>query len=260
MVIQMRVTLSASLTIMDGLKYRYFFFDLDNTLTRSKSNIEEAHADILSALARRAEIIVVSGSRESVIERNLKGVQGAYHMLSQNGNYAQRKDGAVLWRRTLSQEQKDAIVALAQSMVSVLRVPVKNPDDLIEDRGSQVSYSVLGHHEDVAIKERFDPDFSTRRKLLAMFAKDIKKLEDHCNVEVRIGGTTCLDFTEKGKHKGYNVAALIEMMQWRAQESVYFGDALFPGGNDETVIGIVDTKPVRAYAETFAILSELLGH
>ena len=62
---------------------------------------------------------------------------------------------------------------------------------------------------------------------------------------------------EKGKNKGFNVRAFMEHMHWLDEDSVYVGDALFSGGNDETVIGVIPTKAVKDYKETFAYLSGL---
>ena len=75
---------------------------------------------------------------------------------------------------------------------------------------------------------------------------------------MRTGGTTTLDFTLKGKHKGFNIARFIEKMGWKKEDCVYVGDALFPGGNDETVIGVIPTKAIHDYHETYAYLASVL--
>ena len=73
-------------------------------------------------------------------------------------------------------------------------------------------------------------------------------------IDVVPGGTTCFDFFLRGKNKGYNVLRLIKKKDWRNTECVYVGDALFPGGNDETVIGVIPTHPVQGPDETFAFI------
>ena len=45
-------------------------------------------------------------------------------------------------------------------------------------------------------------------------------------------------------------------MDWDINECIYFGDSLFPGGNDETVIGIIDTVAVQNHRHTHDILKE----
>jgi hydroxymethylpyrimidine pyrophosphatase-like HAD family hydrolase len=78
-------------------------------------------------------------------------------------------------------------------------------------------------------------------------------------IDVKIGGTTCYDYFKKGHHKGSNVRALIEHKGWDASECVYFGDKLMPGGNDETVIGVIDTIAVTNHRETYDKLKEVFG-
>jgi phosphomannomutase len=238
---------------------KHFFFDLDNTLTRSRSHIDPSHAPILAKLADRADVIVVTGSHRNQTDSQLKPeLEGKYFVLAQNGNQAVHRDGTVLWERMPSPEQKAAIVALAQKMVAHLALEVKDPNDLIEDRGSSVSYSTLGHHEDIAKKEPYDPDHSKRRALLEHFKTDVDALRTQHNIEVRTGGTTCLDFFEAGKNKGYNIDEFLKIMQWQKDDCLYIGDALFPGGNDETVIGVIPTQLVKDYHATYEYLKGVL--
>lgn len=239
---------------------QHFFFDLDNTLTRSKSPILPSHEEILVRLSERADVIVVSGSSEKNIWSRLTDKsRGCYYSLTQNGNRAFDKDRVLLWERLLTAEQKAAatrFVALARA-----HTPTTVPDenDLVEDRGCQVAFSFIGQHADIELKERFDPDFSKRRKVLADLHEEVEKLEREHGLEITIGGTTNLDIYQKGMNKGYNVRELIALKGWDPAESVYIGDALFPGGNDETVVGVIPTKAIRDYNETYAHLESILA-
>ena len=239
--------------------FKHFFFDLDNTLTRSKSHIEQPHMKILVRLTDRAEVVVVSGHDEDSIHRHLgPELIGRYYILSQNGNHAEDPTGRILWERKLTPEQVAATHAFIAKVRERFPFAVQDPDDLIEDRGCEVAFSLIGHHEDIRKKEAFDHDGSRRKKILDQMREEVAQLADR-NIEVRIGGTTVLDFMEKGKNKGFNVRAFMEHMHWRDEEAVYVGDALFPGGNDETVIGVIPTKAVKDYKETYAYLSGLLA-
>ena len=239
---------------------KHFFFDLDNTLTRSRSPITPENAAILQKLSERADVIVVSGSRRSQAQQQLgPELEGCYFVLCQNGNEAVLKDGTTLWLQKPSEEQKAAIVALAEKIKTHLALTVKNDNDLLEDRGCSVAYSTIGHHEDVALKESYDPDHGKRRALLEHFNDDVTALREKHGIEVRTGGTTCLDFFLAGKNKGSNITAFLPAMGWQKEDCLYIGDALFPGGNDETVIGIIPTKSVKNPEETFAYLASLLS-
>lgn len=239
---------------------KHFFFDLDNTLTPSKSLIEPAHIPILKALCQRADVIVVSGHGENDIRKHLTpALEGLYHTLGQNGNRAVLKDGTIVWNHSLSKTQKAACLAFIAEAQRQLNYTVRDESDIVEDRDSQIAFSLIGHHENKAKKDAFDPDRKIRQGILAEFELNggIKKLND-AGVEVRIGGTTNLDFFEYGKNKGYNVAEFIKRMRWKKEDSIYIGDALMPGGNDETVVGIIPTHAVRDYRETYEYLNAIL--
>lgn len=231
--------------------HRHFFFDLDNTVTRSRTEISSLMRAALSDLVDSGyDVVIVSGAK---VEQALKQTQDfPCYYLGQNGNHAY--DGSIksdMWRNTLTEKEKTEI------MEHILSIPrtwaVADEDDLIQDRECQISYSLLGHNEELSKKEAFDPDFSKRKQLLA----EHPLVSD--TVEIKMGGTTCLDYVPKGKHKGYNVAMLLRHLEWKKEECLYIGDALFPGGNDEAVVGVIDTKQVANPSETLEFLRSVLG-
>lgn len=239
---------------------RHFFFDLDNTLTRSKSPIVPEHEDLLVELGAKADVIIVSGSSEKNIWSRLTDKsRGSYYSLTQNGNRAFDKDRTLLWERLLTEEQKEAVrrfVVLARAHTPTV-VPDEN--DLLEDRGCQMAFSFIGQHADIELKERFDPDFSKRRKVLADLHEEVETLQHAHGLEITIGGTTNLDVYQKGMNKGHNVRALIERKGWDPAACLYTGDALFPGGNDDTVVGVIPTREVKDYHETYHFIKEQLA-
>jgi len=238
---------------------KHIFFDLDNTLTPSKSLILPESVPVLKKLCERVDVVVVSGHGATDIRKHLTpALQGLYHILGQNGNRAETRDGSVLWNRSLSKKQKGAILAFIAKARAHLNLTVRDENDIIEDRDSQIAFSLIGHHENHDKKEAFDPGGKKRAALLNELTDDVKVLEK-AGVEVRIGGTTNLDIFEYGKNKGYNVPAFIEKMRWDKNDCVYIGDALFPGGNDETVIGKIPTHAVKDYHETYDYIGKLLA-
>jgi phosphomannomutase len=226
------------------IKYLRLFFDLDNTLTRSRTKITPEMKELLGSLPY--DIIVISGASVDQLKYQLDGL--SCYTLGQNGNHAVHGD-LELWRDPLTPDDIREIEAHIASLPHVAEIP--DISDLIENRGSQISYSIYGHHAPVAVKEKIDPDQALRIGLLAQHPL----LSD--NIEVKIAGTTCLDYFKKGRNKGYNVTRLAEYMGWNLDTCLYFGDALFPGGNDETVIGIIDTESVTDPDDTFRKLQLL---
>jgi phosphomannomutase len=227
-------------------KYLRLFFDLDNTLTRSRTKITPEMKQLLISLP--CDITVISGASVDQLTYQLDGL--SCYLLGQNGNHAVHGD-IELWRDLLSPRE---IHDIEQHIGSLPRVVADIPDmsDLIENRGSQISYSIYGHHAPVADKEKIDSDQALRVGLLAQHP-----LESD-SIEVKIAGTTCLDYFKHGRNKGYNVTRLAEYMSWNLDTCLYFGDALYPGGNDETVIGVIDTESVRNPEDTYQKLQLLL--
>jgi HAD superfamily hydrolase (TIGR01484 family) len=220
----------------------HLFFDLDNTVTRSRTKITTALKEILTNT--KYDVIVVSGATCTQIAYQMDDVP--CYKLGQNGNHAINKNDNTLWEERLNEVEKVEIMKHIESLPRTWEVI--DEKDLVQDRGCQISYSLLGHHEIIEKKEEFDPQSNVRKDLLEKHPFQSETLE------VKIGGTTCLDYTAKGKHKGYYVAKLIEKMNWNKDECIYFGDMLFPGGNDETVVGVIDTQAVKNPEDTLEIL------
>lgn len=229
---------------MDNTKtYLRLIFDLDNTLTRSRSKITAEMKKLLSSLTQ--DIVVISGATTEQIAFQLDDL--SCYRLGQNGNHAMH-DMEELWRDMLTPHEVAEIEAHIASFPRL--VPVPDESDLVENRGSQISFSVYGHHAPVSVKEKIDPDQALRVGLLAQHPL----VSD--TIEVKIGGTTCLDYFKKGRNKGYNITRLCKYKGWNLDTCLYFGDALFPDGNDETVIGIIDTESVANPDDTY---KKLLG-
>jgi HAD superfamily hydrolase (TIGR01484 family) len=232
---------------MNPSAYRHIFFDMDGTVTRSRTPASAEMKDALLALiASGRHVIVISGQDTMATQVGA----GSYYM-GQNGNHTvNAQSGEELWNDVLSNEAKADIYA---HIASLPRIPeVRDGADLIEDRGSQVSFSLLGHHADISVKEKFDPGGARRKKML----EERPFISEYA--EVKVAGTTTLDYFKKGAHKGSNIERLIERMGWKKEECVYVGDQLYKGGNDEPVIGVIDTHEVKNPDETLAYIESIL--
>jgi phosphomannomutase len=229
--------------------YRHLFFDLDGTVTPSRSLIlPDMKRAMLALLDSGTDIIIVSGAEVKQALFQTDGLPFVY--LGQNGNHAyDKKTDTELWRELLTPEEKKDVFAHIDSIPRTWEVT--DEADLVEDRNSQIAYSLLGHHADKAAKTTFDPKGELRQELL----KKYPFVSD--TMQVVIGGTTCLDYIKKGFHKGRNVGRLIHERGWGKDECVYVGDALYPGGNDESVVGVIETKPVTKPEDTLEFLRSI---
>ncbi len=235
--------------MIDLTAKKHLFFDKDNTVTRSRTPIEPAMAALLERIPQ--DIIIVSGQTVEGIWKETQGVTCT--VMGQNGNCVYETGGAELWYQHLDEAQTDEVLRHIAILRQKTNFTIKDENDLIEHRGAQISYSLIGHNEDIAKKEKVDPDKSLRTRLLGDTPFESE------TVEVKIGGTTTFDYFPKGKHKGHNVMQLIEHYGWNPDDAVYIGDGLFPGGNDEAVIGVIDTVPVDDHRHAYRLLCDVFG-
>jgi len=216
------------------MTYKHLFFDMDGTVTPSRSKIDQKMKELLSSLP--ATIAVISGSHNEQMDFQVDGLP--IIRMGQNGNHVIHPELGELWNDPLTSEQKAEIMAHAEKVWAACDQNVPDKNDIFEDRGAQISMSLYGHHADPVLKKAFDGDFKKRKALLEQFPF----VSD--NLEVKLGGSTCLDYFPKGKNKGFNIDRLITQLSWDKNECIFFGDALFPGGNDETVVGVIKTVQV----------------
>ncbi|MBI5644822.1 HAD-IIB family hydrolase [Candidatus Kaiserbacteria bacterium] len=238
---------------------KHIFFDLDKTLTASRTPMALGHQALFARLCDIRDVIVVTGgTREQIREQITPQFDGRYYILAQSGNQVFSKDGSILRDEKLSEIQLAAIMRCIDLLKKHFAIQVRDENDTVENRGAQVAYSVLGFHEDVKKKYAFDPDDSRRQAALATFTKEREQLLEN-GVEVIPAGTTNFSFIPAGRHKGYNVERFRKDMRWEKDDCAYVGDALFPGGNDESVIGVIPTKSVKNPDDTFIFIKDMLS-
>ena len=237
---------------------KHVFFDLDKTLTPSRAPMKERHVPLFERLCKERGVIVVTGQGEERIRAQIPAVHAnLYYKLSQQGNCAIDKDGKVLWREKLSKEQEEAVRAVVEIFKKDLNLKIADENDLFENRGSQANYSTIGFHADLKEKHAYDPDFSKRFALLKRHPEEIARLHE-AGIEAIPAGATSIDFILSGKDKGYNIKRFLALKAWKKQDCLYIGYALFRGGNDERVIGVIPTEAVKDEDETFDFIKQNL--
>lgn len=226
---------------------KHFFFDMDGTLTRSRSEISDgAAAGLRELILSGGDVVVVSGATKDQIIKQLGEITKEVVVMAQNGNHAESPTGETLWRNELTEVQKNGVFDLVSKMIRHADLVVNNTADLVEDRVCQISYSLIGHNARLEDKEVADPEKVIRNSLIFRFEPEVAEL-GNIGVQARVGGTTCVDFTIC--HKGENVRRFVEQMGWDCEECIYVGDSLFEGGNDHSVVGVIPTLAVDSPKE-----------
>jgi len=220
---------------------------MDMTVAPSRQPITQKMYNFLDSL--QEDIVIVSGQLVNKIEWQSNELPAI--RMGQNGNHAIDLDGTELWNFTLTLDQKKEILAHIDSLVALLPEPPNNEWNPIEDRGGQITFSPVGNTAPVAIKQAYDPDIAKRFALLK------EKPFESEELVVKIGGSTSFDYFHKDSNKGTNVKKLIEFKGWNPDDCVYYGDGLYPGGNDEAVIGVIETIAVESDEDTYRKLTSI---
>ena len=210
-------------------------FDLDETLAESKSSLDAEMAGLLNSLLRIVKVSVISGGNWSQFEKqvlaNLSHDERlkSLFLLPTCGTkfYRYESDWKLLYSEDFTDEEKTKIISsLKQATGSPDLKPQQTWGDIIEDRGSQITFSGLGQHAPLEEKEKWDPDFSKRKRIKAILDKLIPEFS------VRLGGATSIDVTKHGIDKAYGIRKLRDVLGIAIREMIFIGDAVFPGGND----------------------------
>ena len=214
---------------------RLIVFDLDGTLAESKSALDAEMAALLSALLGVVKVAIISGGDWPQFEKQILANLPAHQSLANlsllptcGTKFYEFDSGWVrLYAENFSDQQKAKITtSLTQAINSSGGQVDKVWGEVIEDRGSQITFSALGQHAPLEEKSKWDPDFAKRKKLKSILDTLIPEFSVH------LGGMTSVDVTKPGIDKAYGIRKLRDTLGIAIADMIFVGDALFPGGND----------------------------
>ena len=244
---------------------RLVAFDLDDTLAPSKSPVPERIAAQLVALAERVQVAVISGGQVAQFQAQLvdrlpasvERVRDSIHLLPTCGTqyYRIAPDGLeTVYAHALSDDEKSRAVTALEAEARRLGLWEPEPwGDIIEDRGSQITFSALGQQAPLNAKTAWDPTGERKSALRAAVAARVPDLE------VRSGGSTSVDITHRGIDKAYGMTQLAEATGIPLSDMLFIGDRLDEDGNDYPVLALgVPCHAVEGPDETADFLDGLI--
>lgn len=249
---------------MDVMDLRAVAFDLDDTLAPSKSKIDPRMAELLSELLSRVEVCIISGGKFEqfdtqvirLLDSNTRIFRHLHIMPTCGTRYYRWQDGKwhEMYAEDLSAVEKRIIVEVLTEGAKQLGFwESETWGDVIEDRGSQVTYSALGQSAPVEAKYEWDRD-GVKKKMLRDYAAE--RLPD---LEVRVGGATSVDVTRKGIDKAYGIGRLMDELDICPAQLLFIGDRLSEGGNDYPVRALgVHCVAVENWQDTANYVTVLL--
>jgi HAD superfamily hydrolase (TIGR01484 family) len=239
-------------------------FDLDDTLAPSKSSLDPRMAMLLAKLLSAVQVCVISGGQFGQFESQLIAglpesatpLFGRLHLLPTCGTQYYRYENG--WKQqyaeNLTAAQKERTLAVLEAGARDLGLwEPKTWGPILEDRGSQITFSALGQDAPVDAKRAWDPTGARKESLRAAVAPLLPELE------VRSGGSTSIDVTRKGIDKAYGIRRLAELTSIPVDRMLFVGDRLDPGGNDYPVKATgVRTHAVADWRETADFVADFL--
>jgi len=246
-------------------------FDLDGTLAPTKSHFADQMVEVFDKLLAKYQVCVISGGKFELFERQFltqitdkPELLKRLHLMPTSGTrYYRFEEGS--WQQKYAEtiapaDRKRIIEALEEGFNESGYRGSETYGDIVEDRGTQISLSTLGQdvvahlgESGVRMKEEWDPDNSKKERLRELIAPKIP------DFEVRAAGFTTIDVTKPGIDKAYGMKKLMEATGLSAEDILFVGDGLFPGGNDYAVkLAGIDCIAVRKWEDTVFVIEGLL--
>ena len=238
-------------------------FDLDGTLAESKSSLDAEMSRLLHDLLGIVKVAVISGGDWPQFEKQVlshlphdESLVNLSLLPTCGTKFFQYKgDWKKIYSEDFTANEKEKISSSLKKAVGQAGFKVEKVwGEVIEDRGSQITFSALGQQAPLVYKDKWDSDFIKRKKIKAILDTLIPEFS------VRMGGATSIDVTKPGIDKAYGVGKLRDILAISLKEMIFIGDALFDGGNDYPAeqAGVVSI-PVQGPNETKRVVETIIA-
>lgn len=254
-------------------------FDIDQTLNIAKTPIPDEIANLLIECTKNGfEICPISGQKfeqfliqivnpmlkngatvENIKHLHLFVAQGTqYYKYEASSEEYDENSWEQVYNFPLSNEDVVKITTSLETAAKELGFweedKLKEGDEIIENRLSQVTFSALGQKAGTEEKYAWDPDCKKREKIVEK-AKAIAP-----EFDFEIGGTTSINAFRPGTNKEFGMNHLLEELDAEKEDILYFGDMTQPGGNDYPVVKMgIKTITVHSHEDTAFALRGILG-
>ena len=237
-------------------------FDIDGTLALSRSPLDEKMAGMIKDLLDKVLVSLVTGAKLEQIQyqvmdrlplnSNLSNLHlmptcGTKYFKFLNNKFVK------IYENNIPEDLRKDVIFRFEIESKKLGLWEENPyGNIIEDRGSQITYSALGQDAPIEKREKWDPKGIKKEAIRSVMANIFLDLE------VRSGGTTSVDITQKGLDKAYGMNQLIAYTNISNQNILFIGDRLDINGNDYPVIATgVQTYHTKSIEDTYKKIKSL---
>lgn len=246
--------------------FKLVIFDLDGTLAESKQPLTSEMATLVAKLLSHTKVAVASGGAlpqfiKQVVDRLPSDANLAnLYLLPTSGAslYEYQNDSwNKIYEERLSEKEAHTIeTAMRAAAAETGLIDFSEPSygERIEYRGGQVTMSALGQEAPIAEKKMWDPEHTKRHLLQTNISARLPEFS------VGIGGATSIDVSKSNIDKAYGIRQLCKRLNIDESDTLYIGDELEAGGNDEAVYKTAaETKSVASPAETALFIESILA-
>jgi len=240
-------------------------FDIDGTVTPSKSAMTPGMAKALTELLKEKKVALIGGGFYKQLEKQLlkklkapkKSLENLFLFPANSTIFYRFKKSKwqKIYSRDLKKEEKEKVSQAFRAVFEKhgYKKPAKTYGKIIEDRGSQITFSALGQEAPISSKKYWNINKDVRPELVKSLKKTLP------DFEISRGGLTSIDVTKKGIDKAYGIRQIRKTLNIPIKKMVFIGDALYPGGNDYAAkkTGIRCIK-VSGPEETLKIIKKLI--
>jgi len=253
---------------------KLLIFDLDGTLTPSKMPMDREMSELLHRLLEVKKVAVIGGGKYQKFQEQLlnqlkvredllknlflfPATASAFYRYANGSPSTKLRAGwQLVYTEELTEYEKKKIFEAFEEAFRDLNYshPEKVFGELIEDRGSEVTFSALGQEAPLELKKQW------KRKHEADKLEIARKVQEYLpEFEVRAAGYTSVDVTRKGIDKEYGVRQISKYLDVPIENMIFVGDALFEGGNDEAALKTgITAFSVSGPEETKRVIQSLL--
>ena len=229
-----------------------YIFDVDGTLTDSRQHMDKQFAVWFSKFCENNLVYLVTGSDKP------KTVEQIGEYIYHKCQRVYQCSGSDVWQgdknvRTSNWRLPDLARYFLDSCEYESKFPVRTGNH-IEERSGMVNFSVVGRNAiltERALYVTWDKAQRERARIVKSFNLMFPELL------ATSGGETGLDIAPKGNNKSQILVDFAD-----TDELHFFGDAIFPGGNDAPLADAIAEQnrgksyKVADWNDTFRILTE----
>lgn len=238
-------------------------FDVDGTLTESKSPMTEEMGELINKLSSVTMVAFISGFSLSRFQKQvLPFIKPSKNiiLLPTDGSMCfqydeDKKDWIMTDREPFPEKIKSEVMRELTKIIASRHFDIpQNPyGDYIEDRDTQINFSALGQNAPLEAKKLWDPHEQKRKKIKEQLESVVE------GITASVAGTTSIDVLPKGFDKAFGLNLFLKKSGISPKDVIFVGDAVFPGGNDYSVLEAgIETLKTDGPSRTAGIIRQWL--